>query len=274
MTSATRSTGNENKTPSIQTLKSKAPRIVSKLAHQRTPTSSPASGPASNLNTNANGISGSTATTGSTGGNDMTPSIPKLKSNPPRNMSKLTQQTQQATLPAAEPVTDLDTNAKSILGGDKHILQDAMVEKLQEMGIKVKSYDISVASKIVNTETDDLIEKHLVPSTSDRTGEHSTAQHTVDSAIFLESGETIESVESACGPLYSTMVDKGLDGMLPGSKSLGCDKKIVEEAGDTAKGHLRLGNGAAKSDFMFSINAHNHATNVAIQTVLNKLTPQ
>ena len=102
------------------------------------------------------------------------------------------------------------------------------------------------------------------------TGHSISTTTAIETAIFLESAETIETAESACAPVVVT--DDSLGGTLPGTKSIGCDHKPTSN--DAAKGHVRLAKGGLKSDFTFSVNSHNHSINVAIQQILNKLTPQ
>ena len=131
----------------------------------------------------------------------------------------------------------------------------------------------------MNSEVDDLIEKHFVPTKNRSpvgpvvTGHsHSaTLSNTIETALFLENAESIESAETACKGI-GKVVDDGLGGNLPRAESVGCNHNPAPE--DAAKGHIRLAKGGLKSEFVFSVNAHNHSTNLAIQSILNHLTPQ
>ena len=62
---------------------------------------------------------------------------------------------------------DLDT-AKEMLRLKSSVMQEALIDKLRESGIEVKSSDISIGSKPLNSEVDDLIEKHFVPTKNRR----------------------------------------------------------------------------------------------------------
>ena len=129
-------------------------------------------------------------------------------------------------------------------------------------GIEIKSSDISIGSKPLNSEVDDLIEKHFVPTKNRSpvgpvvTGHsHSaTLSNTIETALFLENAESIESAESACKGI-GRVVDDGLGGNLPGTESVGCNHNPAPA--DAAKGHIRLAKGGLKSEFVFSVNAHN-----------------
>ena len=171
---------------------------------------------------------------------------------------------------------DLDTSQKKCRLEKSSIMQQALIDKLRERGLS-KSSDISICSKPLNFKVDDLIEKHFVPTKTGRLLDlrwalHSaTLSNTIETALFLENAESIESAESACKGI-GRVVDDGLGGNLPGTESVGCNHNPAPA--DAAKGHIRLAKGGLKSEFVFSVNAHNHSTNLAIQSILNHLTPQ
>ena len=224
---------------------------------------------------------GTTGSTGleSTGASELVVESPKLTANlRPRNMSELMNPKEEVT--SSKSIVDLDTAAKEMLGSEKSsVMQEALIDKLRESGIEVKSSDISIGSKPLNSEVDDLIEKHFVPTKNRAplgpvvTGHSHSAMlsNTIETALFLENAESIESAETACKGI-GKVVDDGLGGNLPGAESVGCNHNPAPE--DAAKGHIRLAKGGLKSEFVFSVNAHNHSTNLAIQSILNHLTPQ
>ena len=168
--------------------------------------------------------SSGTATTGSTGlestgASELVVESPKLTANMrPRNMSELMNPKDEGT--SSKSIVDLDTAAKEMLGSEKSsVMQQALIDKLRESGIEVKSSDISIGSKPLNSEVDDLIEKHFVPTKNRSpvgpvvTGHsHSaTLSNTIETALFLENAESIESAETACKGI-GRVVDDGLGG--------------------------------------------------------------
>ena len=154
----------------------------------------------------------------------------------------------QKKFTSSKSIVDLDTAAKEMLGSEKSsVMQEALIDKLRESGIEVKSSDISIGSKPLNSEVDDLIEKHFCcqQNRACRTccywALHSAMlSNTIETALFLENAESIESAESACKGI-GKVVDDGPWGNLPGTESVGYNHNPAPE--DAAKGHIRLAKG-------------------------------